>query len=71
MTERSKPQVVEIDAAGVTWAKSSASGGSEGGCLEAALIGDLIAIRTSRHRSGARLSLPFRAWSTLIKWLRS
>jgi len=60
---------VEIDAAGLTWIKSSMSGGSSASCLEAAKAGDHVVLRCSHDRTGARLSLPRSAWTTLVSWL--
>ena len=69
VTDRPKAQVVEIDAAGLTWIKSSISGTQSGsGCVELARAGDRTFIRDSHDRSGAWLSTP--ALTSLLDWLR-
>ena len=39
-----------MDLAGAAWRKSSRSGSN--GCVEVAFVGDQVAIRDSKHRSG-------------------
>jgi hypothetical protein len=61
--------VVEIDAAGLAWFKSSASNGTNGTCVEVADAGDRILVRSSRPR--LRLSLSRAAWAAFVDQVRS
>lgn len=65
-----KAHVVEIDAAGLTWIKSSASDTGTGGCVELAWTTSGILIRCSRDRSGERLSLAPTTFVRLITLIR-
>lgn len=70
MSDRKKPEavVVEIEPSGLTWRKSSASGSGGDGCLEFALIGQLVGVRTSRNRRGLGLRLAAPSWRSLIDY---
>lgn len=66
---RRKAQVVEVDTHGLTWIKSSLSSSASNSCLEAALTGDRVVIRSSRDREGSRLSQPLPAWVDFVSRL--
>ncbi|WAZ23834.1 DUF397 domain-containing protein [Streptomyces cinnabarinus] len=54
-----------------TWTKSSFSGGGQGdACVEIANFGARVAIRDSKDRTRAALSLPADAFTTLIASLK-
>ncbi|MPZ83919.1 MAG: DUF397 domain-containing protein [Actinophytocola sp.] len=65
-----KAHVVEIDATGLTWIKSSASTGGTSACTELARTNSRVFLRCSRDRSGPRLSLAPIALVHLISWVR-
>jgi hypothetical protein len=58
VTDRLRAQVVEVEAGGLTWIKSTASNGQATGCVEVARCHGRVLVRCSRDRSGDRLSLP-------------
>jgi hypothetical protein len=58
--------VVEVDSAGLTWRKSSASNGGANNCVEWAVDGGAVLVRNSRNRAGARLSFPRAAWAVFL-----
>jgi len=62
--------VVEIESSGLTWRKSTASGGASSSCVEAAPLLGSVLIRNSRNRQGARLSFRYPAWSALLASVR-
>jgi hypothetical protein len=67
VTGRNKPQLVEVEPSGVRWAKSSASGVSGStSCVEVALAGNVVLVRTSRHRTGPRLVFPASSWDFFL-----
>jgi hypothetical protein len=59
---------VEVDDRGLRWIKSSASGESGTGCVEAAKSHDHIIVRCSRNRSSQRLFAPESAWHEFVRW---
>jgi hypothetical protein len=70
VTGRQQAQVVEIDAAGLKWIKSSTSGAASTSCVEAANAGSRVIVRSSRNRGGSTMSHPWPAWTALLAWLR-
>ncbi|HEX3786695.1 MAG TPA: DUF397 domain-containing protein [Pseudonocardiaceae bacterium] len=66
MGRRSNATLVEIDAGGLRWAKSSASDSGGSSCLEVALADDVVLLRDSRNRAGARLSIPAVSWADFL-----
>ena len=70
MGERNRAMVVEIEPSGLTWRKSTASGGSGSSCVEAASVRGSVLIRNSRNRRGARLSFRYPAWAALLTAVR-
>lgn len=71
MGERKRAQVVEVEPSGLTWVKSTASGGSGNTCMEVAFPPDSVLVRQSRDRLGPRLALPFPAWTSLLAATRA
>jgi hypothetical protein len=65
VTDRCRPCLVEVDASGLRWAKSSASNSQGDDCLEVAADGDVVLVRSSHHRA-VRLALPSRAWAAFL-----
>ena len=51
------------------WRKSSFS--STGNCVEVAMIGDRVAVRDSKDRSGPVLTFERGAWTALLEALRA
>jgi uncharacterized protein DUF397 len=66
MGRRGTAHLVEIDPAGLRWAKSSASSGSGTNCVEIASCGDVTFLRCSRNHS-PRVSVPRRAFTRLLR----
>ncbi|MFI9010906.1 DUF397 domain-containing protein [Actinosynnema sp. NPDC053489] len=59
--------VVEVDTAGRTWVKSSASGGNiNSACVEIAMRADRVAVRCSRNRGGERLTFTGSSWVSFL-----
>jgi hypothetical protein len=65
VTDRCRPSLVEVDVSGLRWAKSSASNSQGDDCLEVAIDGDVVLVRSSHHRV-VRLTLPSRAWAAFL-----
>jgi hypothetical protein len=63
--------MVEVDDAGLTWVKSSASGDANGSndCVEVATGAACVLVRSSLHRRGPRLVHSTKAWDALVGWL--
>ena len=68
---RRRAHTVEVDSSGLMWIKSSASGSSGTGCVEAAESHDHVVVRCSRNRSGQRLFAPAPAWHEFVRWVAS
>ncbi|MFC0432658.1 DUF397 domain-containing protein [Kutzneria buriramensis] len=66
MVEHRAAYIVEVDAEGLTWVKSSYSNSVGGNCVEQAVMADRIVVRCSRDRLGSRLSFPRAAWLTFL-----
>ncbi|MFD1045342.1 DUF397 domain-containing protein [Kibdelosporangium lantanae] len=64
-----QPQVVEVDAAGLVWVKSSASTTTNQSCVETARDAESVLVRDSNDRTGPRLSYPIASWKLLISIL--
>ncbi|WP_409471252.1 DUF397 domain-containing protein [Streptomyces sp. HC307] len=61
----------EYDLDGVTWHKSSYSGGSGGDCLEVTHdFPTLVPVRDSKHPEGPKLIFRASAWSAFVKAVR-
>lgn len=71
VADRGQAQVVEIDAAGLVWIKSSASNGVGGNCVEVAVVRRHVSVRCSRHRLGPVLTCSISAWAALVDCLRA
>lgn len=67
--KRIRAHVVEIDAAHLTWAKSTFSGSGGSNCVEAAHVTKSVLIRCSRNRQSL-LPISEFAWSALLDHLR-
>ncbi|MFI7672130.1 DUF397 domain-containing protein [Actinophytocola sp. NPDC049390] len=67
MGERKSATVVEVDQAGFTWRKSSASASGNGGCVEFAQSSTAVLIRNSRNRHGTRIVVADSAWRLLVR----
>jgi hypothetical protein len=50
----------------VTWRKSSASGGTEGDCVEIAFVADGVLVRHSRNPGGTVLSFTHSEWRAFL-----
>ncbi|MEU3165719.1 DUF397 domain-containing protein [Streptosporangium sp. NPDC006930] len=60
------------DLTGVTWRKSSYSGGSSDNCVEVATnLPGLIAVRDSKDPSGPMLTFSPAAWNNFLAGIRS
>jgi hypothetical protein len=55
----------------LTWRKSSHSNGAGGECVEAAATGNAIALRDSKDPGTGAITVPFTAWRSLIKDIKS
>ena len=66
MTDRCRACLVEVEASGLRWAKGSASNSQGDNCLEVALAGDVVLVRSS-HRRTVRLMLPSGAWAEFVR----
>jgi hypothetical protein len=53
-----------------TWRKSSHSGDPGDACVEVAWTGPLVHIRDTKHPDSPTLTVPRRAWQTLLDHLR-
>jgi hypothetical protein len=52
------------------WRKASYSSGNGGDCVEVGQGSDAVAVRDTRDRDGATLSVPVSAWATFTASLR-
>jgi hypothetical protein len=52
------------------WRKASYSSGNGGNCVEVGQARDAVAVRDTRDRDGATLSIPASAWATFTASLR-
>ncbi|WP_405147228.1 DUF397 domain-containing protein [Sphaerisporangium sp. NBC_01403] len=59
----------QVDLAGVSWQKSSFSGGGND-CVEIAVIGESIAARDSKNPSGPTIQFSSSEWRTFLDHLR-
>lgn len=66
---RRSAHVVEVDAEGYTWVKSTASTDGNVDCVELANCATRVLVRSSRDRDGARLSYSRPAWTALTAWV--
>jgi hypothetical protein len=66
VTRRNRAHVVEVEPSGLRWIKSSASSSSGEECVELASAGDVVLVRHSRNRSGARLLIPAHSWAAFV-----
>jgi hypothetical protein len=70
LSSRPRAHVVETDAEGLTWIKSTASDDDpSGGCVEMTVAETRVLVRCSRERQGSRLTYRQAAWASLISWL--
>lgn len=51
---------------GITWRKSTASGGGGGNCVQVAFINDSVLVRDSKNPSGAVLSFSHSGWTAFL-----
>jgi hypothetical protein len=63
--------VVEVEANGLVWIKSSTSNDHGTDCVEMAAVPDRVLVRCSRDRSKSVLSHPAEAWQQLIRSVRN
>jgi hypothetical protein len=68
MKRTAEAHVVEVDAAGLRWIKSSLSGGhvDKQACVEVAPQAQEVFVRTSRDRSGGRLAFSRGSWNLFL-----
>ncbi|WP_424531195.1 DUF397 domain-containing protein [Sphaerisporangium viridialbum] len=59
----------QVDLAGVSWQKSSFSGGGND-CVEIAVIGESIAARDSKNPDGPTIQFSSSEWRTFLDHLR-
>jgi hypothetical protein len=52
------------------WRKSTASGGEQGGCIEVALMPDLVLVRDSKDTTGPNLTFASPMWGVFVGTLR-
>lgn len=74
MTTNSGRFLTAPELEGATWRKSSYSGGSEGQCVEVAVLTDqdgTVRVRDSKDKSGPVLAFTSDAWTTLISVVRT
>lgn len=70
MVGRGRAHLVEVDDEGLRWAKSSASNGAQQGCIEVARRANYVLVRSSKNRTGPRLSCSMSQWVSFLDWLR-
>jgi hypothetical protein len=51
---------------GITWRKSTASGGGGGNCVQVAFIDDSVLVRDSKDPSGPVLSFSHSGWAAFL-----
>jgi hypothetical protein len=54
----------------LVWRKSTASGNDGSGCLEVALMPDLVLVRDSKHAMGPDLTFASSMWAVFVDTLR-
>ena len=52
------------------WRKASYSSGNGGNCIEVGQASDAVAVRDTKNRDGATLSVPVAAWTTFTASLK-
>jgi hypothetical protein len=57
--------VQQVDLAQAVWRKSTYSGGN-GECVEVAFVGDVVAVRDSKHQDGPVHVFPPREWDAFV-----
>ena len=57
-----------VDLSRAAWRKSTRSGNN--GCIEVAFVGDQVAIRDSKDRSGPVLQFTHREWEAFLAGVR-
>ncbi|RCG23948.1 DUF397 domain-containing protein [Sphaerisporangium album] len=60
----------QVELAGVSWRKSSFSGGGND-CVEIATINDTVALRDSKRPGGPLLRFSHREWNAFLDHLRA
>ena len=66
-----RARVVEVDAAGLTWVKSSASASGNDTCIEVAVDGGRVHVRSSRYPSGPRVVVNRAVWVAFVDEVRA
>lgn len=56
----------QVDLSGAVWRKSSRSSGN-GQCTEVALVGDMAAVRDSKHPTGPVLTFTGAQWRAFVQ----
>jgi hypothetical protein len=51
---------------GITWRKSTASGGGGGNCVQVAFTGESVLVRDSKDQSGPVLSFSYSEWAAFL-----
>ncbi|WKU03320.1 DUF397 domain-containing protein [Micromonospora sp. HUAS LYJ1] len=59
------------DLTGAVWRKSTRSDGNGGACVEVADLGNGVAVRDSKDKSGPTLAFDTQGWRTFVDSLRS
>lgn len=70
MMRPQRARLVEVDAAGQVWFKSSRSSDDENDCVELTLSRESVLVRSSRDRTGPRLAFPAANWTAFLSSLR-
>lgn len=59
-----------VDLTNAAWRKSSLSGGN-GDCVEVAALGNVVAVRDSKHPEGPKLIFTRATWSAFVTDLKN
>ena len=63
---KEEPEAPKLDLSRAVWRKSTYSGGN-GSCVEVAYIGNFVAVRDSKDKTGPRLILTPDAWRRFMQ----
>jgi hypothetical protein len=63
--------VTDSERGGVTWRKSTASGGGGGNCVEVAAVDGSVLVRSSQDPLGSVLSFSCHQWVAFLQGMRN